>query len=86
MKILMNYEERKQYPDCPEAVPDSFLNEKHALKIHSQTLKHLNERGGMGPSEIIGNIDKKSFHEIVHMCTREAIDRIKELLKEAPHE
>jgi hypothetical protein len=81
MKILMDYYERKKYPDCPLTIPDSLLNEEQAQRNHGQTLKRLNERGGLGPCEAIAIIEKRRWHK---MDQREAIDMLKELSKETP--
>ena len=44
--------------DCPKRIPFAMLSEKMAYEVHSQTLKRLNERGGMSPIEIVANIEK----------------------------
>ena len=54
----------RKYPNCPKEVPNSLLNEENAQRIHSQSLKRLNERGGMCPLEIIANIERKSYRQI----------------------
>lgn len=56
---------------CPNWVPMEWLHEDWAQKIHSQSLDHLNERNGLSPGEVIGNMDRLPFQEIV------ALDYIK---------
>ena len=77
MKVLMNYRDRKLYPDCPEEIDDKFLNEEWAQRNHSQSLKRLNERGGLSPQEMMCNIEKKSLREIYNYTERQAVDKLK---------
>lgn len=43
--------------DCPKKIPFAMLNEEMAQKVHNQSLKRLNERGGMSPAEVVANIE-----------------------------
>lgn len=52
--------------DCPKQIPFAMLSEKMAYSVHSQTLKRLNERGGMSPAEIVGNIEKINLFKYPH--------------------
>lgn len=69
MKIADNYSKfgNKMYHELPDDFPDKLMNEDWAQRIHSQSLKRLNERGGMGMNEIIGNIKKLSHNEIMEL-------------------
>lgn len=40
-------------------IPMSLLNEKHAMRNHSQTLERLAERGGLSPCEALAIIEKR---------------------------
>ena len=46
----------KTLTNVPKEVPDSLLNEEQAQINHGQTLHRLNERGGLGVTEILANI------------------------------
>lgn len=64
MAIIQNSETMRVVCDSIDfsfEVPFNILNEDQAQINHSQTLKRLNERGGMSPMELIANIEKKSF-------------------------
>lgn len=52
--------------DCPKKIPFAMLSERMAESVHNQTLKRLNERGGMSPAEIIGNIEKINLFKYPH--------------------
>lgn len=81
MKILLDYQERKKFPNCPNWIPDELLNEEWADYNHGQTLKRLNERMGMGPEEIMANIDGIWLREAYKKYTIEqAIDQIIKLI------
>jgi hypothetical protein len=76
MRVLLDYYERLKYPDFPKELPDSLFNEEWAQKIHSQSLKRLNERGGLHPKEMIGNIKKLPFDEIEKVGTETAMTEL----------
>lgn len=61
MKI-MNYND---FENCPKEIDDLLLHEDWAQKIHSQTLKRLNERGGLSPFEIFMNVNKISYRDAI---------------------
>jgi hypothetical protein len=42
----------------------SLLDEEWALRVHSQTLGRLAERGGMSHEEIVANVEKLHFSAI----------------------
>lgn len=69
----------QKYPECPKQIPDEILDERWAAVIHSQTLKRLNERGGMSPSEVLLNIRKGSYKDLVSIP--EAIPVLIEIVK-----
>lgn len=84
MRVLISYQIKQKYPDLPEIIPDSFFDENWADKIHGQTLKRLNERGGLAPVEMICNIEKLTAKEYYHQLeTKELTEEIaiKKLLK-----
>jgi hypothetical protein len=51
---VLGYE---KYPNCPLSVNWSALDAEWAMRLHSQTLKRLAERGGLSPIEIVWNIN-----------------------------
>lgn len=57
----MDSREWKQFPHCPKEIPMDILDEEWAYKLHHQTLKRLNERGGLHPQEMILNIEKRAW-------------------------
>lgn len=80
MKVLLDYTERKKYPECPNFVPTELLNENRASINHGQTLTRLDQRGGLGPEEIIANIEDIGLREAYDKYTiKEAIDIISKL-------
>jgi hypothetical protein len=80
MQVFFNYGDKKLFPDFPESLPNELFNEEWAQHIHSQTLKRLNERGGLHPCEMIGNIKKLSCSEIGEYNTKKAIEELIEIL------
>ena len=46
---------------CAKTVPLVQLNDEHAYKVHSQSLKRLAERGGLCPEEIFLNKHKLKY-------------------------
>jgi hypothetical protein len=78
MRVLEDY---RKYPNCPKEFPDELLNEEQAQKNHDQTLKRLNERGGLGAFEIICNIRKMSLFHKTHYNPYDTEYWINELIK-----
>ena len=74
MPIQLPYKERQNYPLCPDSVPIAILDEIWAKHIHLQDLQTLAFRGGMSPQEIMGNLQRKEFKDILAIPLREAID------------
>lgn len=81
MDVLFNYNEKKLFPDFPKSLPDELFNEEWANKIHSQSLKRLNERGGLSILEMIGNIKHLSCNDIVNYNVYKAARELMEILK-----
>jgi hypothetical protein len=81
MKVLGYRELKNKYPDCPEFAPFDLLNEEHAMRIHGQSLKRLNERGGMSPLEMITNIEKLPFYTNVKITESEGIKKLLKYLE-----
>lgn len=78
MRIMeYNYRGKKNFPFLPDTCHDELLSELWANKIHGQTLKRLNERGGMGITELLANIKKLQLRDIQSPTEADA----KELLK-----
>lgn len=61
--MKLHSEDRRIFPDCPVQVPMSILSEDWAMCVHSQSLKRLNERGGLGAREILINMDRLNPRE-----------------------
>ncbi len=80
MRTLLDHNEWKQYPDFPKEFPDSWFNEEWAQHIHSQTLKRLNERGGLSPQEMIMNIEHLKYNEIRQLTLDEAVKKLLKML------
>jgi hypothetical protein len=81
MKVLFNFKEEKLYSDFPKSLPDDLFNEEWAQKIHGQTLKRLNERGGLGIIEMIVNIKKLPYCVFKNYDVNIAIKELTEILK-----
>jgi len=73
---LRKQEELELFKDCPEAIPFAMLNEEQAKRNHSQTLKRLNERGGLGVAEALDIIKKQRWS-----TTKESRQAVEELIK-----
>ena len=69
--------------DCPKQIPFAMLSERMAESVHSQSLKRLNERGGMSPVEIIANIEKEDCFKSSYKLQDESyyIAKLKKYLK-----
>ena len=80
MRVLFDYRERKKYPDFPEEFPDSWFNEEWAQKIHSQSLEHLNSRGGLSPEEMIMNIEHLTIQEFRQLTLDVAVKKLLKML------
>ena len=50
----------RDYPQGLKEFPTELLNEEKAYKIHGQTLKRLNERGGLSYFEIYLNLSEQT--------------------------
>lgn len=61
MPIMLNRDDRAQYPNAPRCIPMFLLNEEQAQKNHLQTLQRLAERGGLAPDEAIAIMDRRKF-------------------------
>lgn len=46
---------------CPDTVPLSLLNEEWAERNHRQSLTRLAQRGGLGPIELLANMDRMDW-------------------------
>lgn len=67
MKVLLNSDDLKKFPNCPKSFPMELFNEDQALKIHGQSLKRLNERGGLHPKEMLCNLLKVDYKELASL-------------------
>jgi hypothetical protein len=59
---------------CPEFIRWDALNEGWAYQNHDQTLQRLAQRGGLDPTEIVANIEKRQWH---NMRLADAVEFIK---------
>ncbi len=80
-KVLTNW--NKELKNYPTSIPWSMLNEEQAQLNHGQSLTRLNERGGMGVSEILFNIKKQRLQ--FNKETQADVDELNLLIK-AYHE
>lgn len=56
----------KIYAELPDSIPNELLNEDWAKYIHDQTLKRLNERGGLSIMEIIMNLKRWRLDHLIN--------------------
>jgi hypothetical protein len=65
MKIIdnQNLHNKKVFPELPDDFPDELLSEEWALRIHGQTLKRLNERGGLSVHELLMNLKRMTIRQ-----------------------
>jgi len=70
MKVMDDYGKLK---NCPKEISDDLLDEDWAQRIHSQTLKRLNERGGLSPLEIYINVNKLPYQTVYNFTETEAV-------------
>jgi hypothetical protein len=62
MPIMLNYEERLSYPECPSIIPMRMMTDKQAMRNHGgQNLDRLAARGGLGPCEAIALIESRPW-------------------------
>jgi hypothetical protein len=78
MRILLSSKKLKKY-ELPNVIPNDLLNEDWAINIHGQSLDRLNQRGGMAPNELIGNIKKLNRKEISIYPEKNAILEIRNM-------
>lgn len=64
MPIHSAREYQERFVWCPLEIPMDFLNEEWAQKNHSQSLERLAERGGLDPTEVMANIDRRSLKKM----------------------
>jgi hypothetical protein len=76
MRLLIDERERKVYPNLPNEFPDSWFNEEWAQQVHSQTLKRLNERGGLCPQEMVCNIEHLNNDEYRKLTLDMAVKKL----------
>lgn len=60
-----------------QEVPMEMLDEDHAIKIHSQSLGELNDRGGMSYQELVMNLEKKRYDELSNFTEKEIYAMLK---------
>lgn len=65
----------------PTEFPDSLLSEAWAQTNHSQTLKRLNERGGLCIGEIACNILNKPLYPFP-IENQELVDKLNALIEQ----
>ena len=71
----------ENFPDCPRKIPIQMLSEEMAQTNHSQTLTGLDSRGGLDPSEMVMNIERKKMREY-NLNQSESVKRLIEYLQE----
>lgn len=55
---------RQAKSECPRYIRMDALNEEWAYRNHGQTLKRLNERGGLSPCEAAAIIECRDWHKM----------------------
>ncbi len=79
MKVHSTCLRNKNLKNVPCDIPMELLNEEQAQINHGQSLKRLNERGGLGIAEILSNIKKdKSIYREEE--TQEMVDELNEIV------
>lgn len=74
MPVHSAHKYKKYFVECPLEIPMNLLNEEWAQNNHSQTLKRLAERGGLDPTEILANIERRDWKKI------DVVEALKQLL------
>lgn len=69
----------KELTGVPTTVPMGMLNDEWSLKNHKQTLKRLNQRGGLGIVEMLDNIHKRKLS--FRKETQADVDELNALIK-----
>lgn len=59
--------------DCPKFVRWDALNEEWAQINHGQSLETLASRGGLDPTEIVANIERRRWSSISYSSAVESI-------------
>lgn len=75
----------KKLSNYPDFVPDEMLSENQAQSNHGQSLKKLNERGGMAVYEILANIKGKRIMYGIGEESQQDIDELNDLIKNFNH-
>lgn len=63
----------------PKFVPLDMLSDQWAQRNHYQSLIRLDERGGLCPSEMMANIERRAWHR---MDENEAAQKLAKLIAE----
>lgn len=72
--------QNRKLGQVPKYVPMNMLNEKMAQHNHSQSLKRLNERGGLGVNEILANIKGLGFNTIRAEETQADVNELNKII------
>jgi hypothetical protein len=74
-RVLLHWDERQRLPGAPRSVPWSLLapHEERALRNHDQTLERLNERGGLGVSEMVAVIEDRDVSWVMRASEDETL-------------
>jgi hypothetical protein len=76
--VLMSYQKRRAFPNCPCDVPWAML-EKHepqALRNHDQSLEQLASRGGLAPQEMLDILHDRQLRFV-----GETVEAVEELIR-----
>jgi hypothetical protein len=75
MQVLSAY----RFEDYPNIFPMSLFNEEQAKKNHGQSLSRINERGGLTPSEMVANIERRNW---TPMPAEEALKKVMQYMED----
>lgn len=69
--------------NCVTSVGLDSLNGDWALHIHQRPLCALVKQGGMSPAEIVVNLERRPFGDIVKMCPDYAVRVVNQIASQA---
>ncbi len=87
--VLLPYSMRQRYLDlgCPRSVPWGLMaaHEDQAMRNHGrQSLKVLNQRGGVSPKEMAAILQDNTYRETREMTEAQAVEIINEAVTRFP--
>ena len=81
--ILLNWSERRRYPDCPQSLPWECVEpgRTQAMRNHGgQTLERLAERGGLDPRELVAAVDGHEGRWVLYADLGACVARVQQMV------